>query len=59
MPKQGIQAIKKFIIMKDFVSEGVAVGDVKVVVKDMNQEGLPDIIVANQKGVFIFERINR
>ena len=45
--------------MKDFVLEGVAVGDVKVVVKDMNQEGLPDIIVANQKGVFIFERINR
>jgi len=30
-----------------------------VVVKDMNQDGLPDIIVANKKGVFIFERIKR
>jgi FG-GAP-like repeat len=30
-----------------------------VVVKDMNQDGLPDIIVSNKKGVFIFERIKR
>ena len=30
-----------------------------VVVKDMNQDELPDIIVANKKGVFIFERIKR
>jgi FG-GAP-like repeat len=30
-----------------------------VVVKDMNQDRLPDIIVANKKGVFIFERIKR
>ncbi len=30
-----------------------------VVVKDMNQDGLPDIIIANKKGVFIFERIKR
>lgn len=28
-----------------------------VVVKDMNQDGLPDIVVANKKGVFIFQRI--
>lgn len=30
-----------------------------VVVKDMNQDGLPDIVVANKKGVFIFERVKR
>jgi hypothetical protein len=30
-----------------------------VIVKDMNQDGLPDIIIANKKGVFIFERIKR
>jgi hypothetical protein len=30
-----------------------------VVVKDINQDGLPDIIIANKKGVFIFERIKR
>jgi len=27
------------------------------VVADMNQDGFPDIIVANKKGVFIFERV--
>jgi FG-GAP-like repeat len=27
------------------------------VVKDMNQDGMPDIVVANKKGVFIFQRI--
>jgi len=30
-----------------------------VVVKDINQDGRPDIIIANKKGVFIFERIKR
>ncbi|HET6999748.1 MAG TPA: VCBS repeat-containing protein [Puia sp.] len=30
-----------------------------VAVKDMNQDGLPDIIISNKKGVFIFERIKR
>ncbi len=29
----------------------------QVVVKDINNDGLPDIVVANKKGVFIFERI--
>ncbi len=29
----------------------------QVVVKDMNKDGLPDVVVANKKGVFIFERI--
>jgi hypothetical protein len=31
----------------------------QVVVKDINQDGLPDIIVANKKGVFIFERVKQ
>jgi len=30
-----------------------------VVVNDINQDGRPDIIIANKKGVFIFERIKR
>ncbi|HEY2647672.1 MAG TPA: FG-GAP and VCBS repeat-containing protein [Puia sp.] len=30
-----------------------------VLVKDMNQDGLPDIVVSNKKGVFIFQRIKR
>jgi hypothetical protein len=30
-----------------------------VVVKDINQDGRPDIIIANKKGVFIFEKIKR
>jgi hypothetical protein len=29
------------------------------VVTDMNQDGLPDIVVANKKGVFIFERLKK
>ena len=31
----------------------------QVIVKDINQDGLPDIIVANKKGVFIFERVKQ
>ena len=31
----------------------------QVIVKDINQDGLPDIVVANKKGVFIFERIKQ
>jgi hypothetical protein len=29
----------------------------QVIVQDINQDSLPDIIVANKKGVFIFERV--
>ncbi|HSZ32636.1 MAG TPA: VCBS repeat-containing protein [Puia sp.] len=29
----------------------------QVVVNDINKDGLPDIVVANKKGVFIFERV--
>jgi hypothetical protein len=28
-----------------------------VTIPDMNRDGLQDIVVANKKGVFIFERI--
>jgi FG-GAP-like repeat len=39
-----------------FIDDNSGVG-LQVVVKDLNQDGLPDIIVSNKKGVFIFERI--
>jgi len=29
----------------------------QVVVKDMNNDGLPDIVIGNKKGVFLFERV--
>ncbi|HEY4936192.1 MAG TPA: hypothetical protein VII44_06420 [Puia sp.] len=29
----------------------------QVIIKDVNQDGLPDIVIANKKGVFIFERV--
>jgi FG-GAP-like repeat len=40
------------------IDENSGVG-LQVLVRDMNRDALPDIVVANKKGVFIFERIKR
>jgi hypothetical protein len=44
--------------MPHLIDDNSGVG-LLVLVKDMNQDGLPDIVVANKKGVFIFQRIKR
>jgi len=41
-----------------YMDDNSGVG-LQVVVKDINQDGLPDIVVANKKGVFIFERVKK
>jgi hypothetical protein len=41
-----------------FIDNNSGVG-LHVVVTDMNNDGLPDIVIANKKGVFLFERIKK
>ncbi len=41
-----------------FIDDNSGVG-LHVVVKDMNKDGLPDIVIANKKGVFLFEQARK
>jgi len=41
-----------------FIDDNSGVG-LHVVVQDMNKDGLPDIVIGNKKGVFLFEQVKK